>query len=169
MKQGWLTWVVEKQPLNGEEPQALTKGTFWDGMAGRVQHPVHHWEALWIATEAPRVRLCGIWMLPKVIATSCQVLGGRQANPPLRLREMSTKLQNKGHIHVHTKRWKLDGTEGIMLHWIHKVGGKGGSQDAYFTFQEKGHTTVTPEGEIQLPCAPIYHSVILSTVHCKVN
>lgn len=117
---------------------------------GRVPLPVHHWEALWIATEAPRVRLCGIWMLPKVIATSCQVLAGRQANPPHppspRLREMSTKLQTKGHIHGNTKRWKLDGTEGIMLHWIHKVGGEGGSQDACFTFQEKGHTTVTPEG-----------------------
>lgn len=139
------------------------------GWPGRVQLPVHPWEALWMATEAPRVWLCGIWMLPKVIATSCQVLSGEDKQIPPRLREMSTKLQNKGHIHGQTKQPKLDGTEGIMLRWIHKVWGKGGSQDACFTFQEKGHTTMTLEEEIQLPCAPIYHSVVLSTVNCQVN
>lgn len=51
---------------------------------------------------------------------------------------MSTKLQNKGHIHGNTKQWELDGTEGIMLHWIHKVGGKGGSQDALLYIPRKG-------------------------------
>lgn len=58
-----------------------------------------------------------LWDLD-VAKSDCHILssvGGDKEIPP-RLREMSTKLQNKGHIHRCTKQSELDGTEGIMSH-----------------------------------------------------
>lgn len=64
-----------------------------------------------------------LWALD-VAKSDCHILssisGKTSKSPPPppspRLKEMSTKLQTKGHIHGNTKWWKLDGTEGIMLH-----------------------------------------------------
>lgn len=58
-----------------------------------------------------------VWDLD-VAKSDCHILSSirGKTSKSLRLREMSTKLQNKGHIHGHTKQWKLDGIEGIMLH-----------------------------------------------------
>lgn len=126
-KHDWATWVG--QPNFCSTVTVITLGALWHptlvkntpgkkgshkyqqkthfgakGMQpGRAKLPVHHSEVLWMVTEAPRVRLCGTWMLPRANATSsCQVLEGRQENP-LTLREISTKLQNKGHIHAKHK------------------------------------------------------------------
>lgn len=133
---------------------------------GRAERPVHHSEVLWMATKAPRVRLCGIWTLPRANATLlCQVLGSRQENPPT-CTEISTKLQNKGHIHGSTKQQRL---HGIGLNGVYYVAlkpqglRKRWKSGLCFTFQEKGHRTVTL-GEIQSPCALIYHSDCHSTL-----
>lgn len=102
-----------------------------------------------------------LWDLD-VAKSDCHILSslrGEDKQIPPRLREMSTKLQNKGHIHWCTKQSEVDGAEGIMLHWIHKVWGKGGSQDACFAFHEKGHTTVTLGGKYSYP---LPQSIILS-------
>lgn len=96
---------------------------------GRAELPVHHSEVLWMATEAPRVRFCGTWTLPKAnVQPSCQVLG-EDNKIPLTLTEMSTKLQYKGHIRAQSHRgWMVQGlTEAIMLYCCQKVWGRGGS------------------------------------------
>lgn len=169
-KHDWATWVA--QPNFCSTVTVITLGALWHptlvkktpgkekshkyqqkthfeakGMRpGRAELPVHHSEVLWMATKAPRVRLCGIWTLPRANATSpCQVLGRRQENPPTRW-EISTKLEHKGHIHGYTKPKRLDGIglngvyyvalmpQGLKQRW--KLGLR-------FTFQEKGRTTVT--------------------------
>lgn len=126
-KHDWATWVAQANFCS--TVTVITLGAIWHptlmkstpgkkkshkyqqkahfeakGMRpGRAKLPVHHSEVLWKATEAPRVRLWGTWTLPRMnAASSCQELRERQENPPT-LREISTKLQHKSHIHGYTK------------------------------------------------------------------
>lgn len=63
---------------------------------GRAELPVHHSEALWMATKAPRATLCGISTLPRANATSpCQVLGAK-----------TRKFTPLKHTHTHIKKYQ---------------------------------------------------------------
>lgn len=93
---------------------------------GRAELPVHHSEALWMATKAPRATLCGISTLPRANATSpCQVLGAKTRKfTPLKhththiYKEISTKLEHKKATFTATqshRSWMVRGRGGSKI------------------------------------------------------
>lgn len=177
MNQDRLTWavhptVVEKQPLNGEEPQALTKATFWGGMAVTWESPACC-PSLGSALNSNRgPQSETLWDLD-VAKSDCHILssirGKTSKSPPQGLEKCQQNCKIKGHIHEDTKQWKLDGTEGIMLHWIHKVGGKKVEVGMLALHSKKRRTQPWLRTGKYSYLAPQPIAVILSRVHCKVN
>lgn len=95
----------EKHPGEKGEPQISTKATFWgkEDATWESRAPCPSLGSAMNGYRGPRVGLCGSWTVPNANATSsCQILGKRQENP-LTLKEISTKLQDKGHIQGCTK------------------------------------------------------------------
>ena len=158
----WHPTLVKKSPGEREEAQTSTKGTFW----GRGDATWESWapcpslgsvvkgykgpqsETLWdfdVAKSECNIALPSIRERTRKSSHICTHT----------CREISTKLQHKGHIHCYTKPERRDGIglngvyyvalmpQGLRRRW---------KSGPCLTFQEKGHTTMTLERKYSCLC-----------------